>query len=447
MTKENVRRYIGAVGGSPDAWIDAAIDFAQDQPELRGIFWNRGAPEGLRLYIGKRAATWQYFSQRRDHGSRAHTFKTLGRYNRGHYFPGIPASGRGQHDAPPIHRAEWHMDYRAACNKATVERAGVIQGTPSVNPGAGPTFAQAFDGGYEIIEGRKPVKIEGYLQYLERQAQEAGKPPRWADKVGSLGRVYMVPKWGKYRLIEMSDAPNAVAEWCAGIKSATSANHISRIMRAMWRRVAKRDPNLQFDNYPTRAFEKRKERGEQKGMIVRDFAAWYETVKALPPVRHAYHLCNLLTGARPGELARTPWANVADDALTIGNAKTGNAIPIVLTPEICACLKMATDAVPDHKPDDLIFPGCESNLDRDKLPVRGHALRRTYRTFAHSLKVPDDIGNWLLGQAPEGVKAHYLLKWSMANNAAIVAAQHKISRAMMAALKAKPAVAKRKRAA
>jgi integrase len=184
-------------------------------------------------------------------------------------------------------------------------------------------------------------------------------------------------------------------------------------------------------------------------------------VKVLPPVDHAYHLMNLLTGARPGELARTPWQDNSPDAdtFTIGNAKMGNAIAIPTTPQIRACLKMAVDALPDHKTADLVFPGCWNNPARDKLPMRGHALRRTYRTFAHSLGIPDDIGDWLLGDAPEGIKAHYLIKWAMTNNKSIgqfrgdarnliviVEAQHKISREMMKALKSKP-VAKRKRAA
>ena len=479
MTRESKRRYIGAVGGNVDAWIDSAISFAADQPELRGIWWNKGAPEGLRLYLGKRTATWQYFSQRRDHGDRAHTFKTLGRYDRGFQASSItgarptPEYGsppdEGDEPGPPppnvkklrrtppighlgshpvLHRAEWHMSYQAACDAATVERAGVIKGAPSINPEAGPTFAQAFDGGYEIVEGRKSVKIEGYLQYLERKAKEAGKPPRWAAKVRSLGNVYMMPKWGKWRLIEMSEAPNFVDAWCTDIKSATSANHIARIMRAMWRRVAKRDRNLEIVAYPTRVYEKRKERSLRKGMPAKGFAAWYEVVQGLPsPVRRAYHLCNLLTGTRPGELARTTWQgnSVDGELLSLGNIKT-RLYAVHTTPEIRACLKAAADATPKHKPDDLIFPGCESNMDRDKLPIRGHALRRTYRTFAHSVKVQDQIGDWLLGDAPPGIRPSYLPQWLMEHNEAIIAAQHKISRAMMAALTAKPAV-KRKRAA
>ena len=181
------------------------------------VIWDKGVP-GLRLRIGKRAVTWQYFSQRRDHGDRAHTFKTLGRYDRGSRLTAVgggAALSLDSHDPgssnykdgprvppavyagaqPTVQRAPWHMSVDAAREAATVERAGVIKGTPSVNPEAGPTFSQAFDGGYQITEGRKSVKIDGYLQHLERQAKEAGKPARWAEKVRSLGRVYMTPQW------------------------------------------------------------------------------------------------------------------------------------------------------------------------------------------------------------------------------------------------------------
>jgi integrase len=459
MTQDK-RKYIGRVGDDPDHWIDAAIDFGG-----RGIYWDRQVA-GLRIYIGAHKVTWQFFSQRRDHGERAHTFETLGRYDRGYQADSIaggtfkalggtrrkdqaPAVYRGPE--PILKRAPWHMSVAAARDAATVKRAEAIKGTPAVNAQEGATFAQAFDGGYEISEKGKRVRIEGYLQYLERQAKEAGKPARWADKVRSLGKLYMTPKWGNYRMTELSEIPVRVAKWCReDIKSAVSANHVARIMRAMWRRAAKRDPRLILENFPTRAYEARKERGEQKGMTVEQFPAWFQAVQALPsPIHRAYHMVNLLTGARPGELARTTWDENSPDAdtLTIGDAKSRN-IAVPTTPEIRAELQIAADALPNHKPGDLIFPGCWNNPVKNgfnNLPCRGHALRRSYRTFAHSLEISDDIGDWLLGDAPEGVKAHYLLKWAMANNKAIVEAQHKISKAMMTALKAKPA--KQKRAA
>jgi len=445
------RKHIGKVRDSVDAWIDAKIDFAGDgdDPSQYGIYWHKGEPSGLRLYIGKRKVTWQYFRQSRDHGDRDHTFVTLGQYDRGRFF-GVVRNPSPTAE-PALHREPWHMSYSKACDAATVESAKIIRGEPTLNANETPTFAQAFDGGYELIEGkrRKPVKIEGYLQYLERQAREAGKPPRWADKVRSLGRCYMVPKWGKYRLSELADIPNEVAAWLTDdVKSATSANHIARVMRAMWRRIAKRDPRIKSDAYPTRAHEKKTERGQQKGMTVKQFAEWYEAVMALPtPVHRAYNLLNLLIGARPGELGRSVWGDNSPDAHTFtisDNAKMSNAIAVPTTPEIRAVLKMAHDANPDHKPTDLIFPGCVSNPDKNgfnDLPARGHALRRTYMTFAHNeCRVPTQFSQWLMGQAPEGIKANYLLKWAMDNGEAIKEAQHKISRKMWAALTGKKVV-------
>ena len=170
-------------------------------------------------------------------------------------------------------------------------------------------------------------------------------------------------------------------------------------------------------------------------------------------MHRAYHLCNLLTGTRPGELARTTWEGNSPDALLLdlGSIKS-RLYSVHTTPEIRDCLKVAADAFPKRKPTDLVFPGCYNNPTRDDIPKRGHALRRTYRSFAHSLKINDDLGHWLLGDAPEGIKPSYLPKWAMDHNDAIIEAQHKISKAMMAVLKAKPPkgakpATKRKRAA
>ena len=76
-------------------------------------------------------------------------------------------------------------------------------------------------------------------------------------------------------------------------------------------------------------------------------------------LRRTYHLTALLTGARPGELARTPLDDVDAKAytLTIGNSKAGNDIPIPLSPVIERALEMAATARPKRNKDNLIFPG------------------------------------------------------------------------------------------
>ncbi len=162
---------------------------------------------------------------------------------------------------------------------------------------------------------------------ISTPAKEAGKPPPGADKVRSLGKLYMTPKWGNHRMTELSEIPVRVAEWCReDIKSAVSANHVARIMRAMWRRTAKRDPRLKLENFPPAPTRHAKSAASKRAWLNR-FPVWFEAMKDLPPVHQAYHLVNLLTGARPGELARTPWDEDSPDAdtFTIGNAKTGNA--------------------------------------------------------------------------------------------------------------------------
>jgi hypothetical protein len=61
-------------------------------------------------------------------------------------------------------------------------------------------------------------------------------------------------------------------------------------------------------------------------------------------------------------------------------------------------------------------------------------LRRTYKTIAQNeCKIPEEIS---FGQVPEGMSQRYLLRWAMSSGKAIVEAQHKIPKAIMAALRA-----------
>jgi integrase len=183
------------------------------------------------------------------------------------------------------------------------------------------------------------------------------------------------------------------------------------------------------------------------------FVAWQKIDNA---TRRGYHLANLLTGARPGELARTRWRDFDAKAhvLTIGEAKAGNTIEIPTTPEIERAIKLAaTDSTivykshgrrfvhkktVSRKPDDFIFAGCQQiqHRHRTELPVMGHALRRTYKTIATDhCGVPDDISAALLGHVPEGMSQKYLIRWARMSGPASVEAQANISRMIMSALR------------
>jgi integrase len=404
-----------------DDRIDAAIDF-----ETRGIVWDKQVP-GLRLYIGKRKVSWQFYADTRDHGSKGHKFKTLGHYDRGGFASVVgggiapPAIVRNYTGPRPLlQRAEWHMSVDAARDQARINIGKKLEGTMPANARAGIKFEDAFT---------------DYCDYLERRAAAKGKPPRWARNVRQLGRQLILPKWSGWTLSGMSESPDKVADWIETIKSPTSANHCRRIVSALYRRRAKRDLSLNKANVPTAAAELRAAKRVQKGMAAKDFPAWYAAWKKIESKTHrSYHMVCLLTGARPGELARCRWQDIDQEVgtLTIGDAKAGNDIPVPLTAAINDALKLAADVAPDHKPGDSIFPGCAQAGHREELPARGHALRRTFKTIATTFcKVPDDVSAFLLGHVPEGMSQKYLLRWALSSGPAIREAQAKISREMV----------------
>ena len=174
-----------------------------------------------------------------------------------------------------------------------------------------------------------------------------------------------------------------------------------------------------------------------------DFPAWLEAWRELPPMRRAYHLCNLLTGRGQEKLAWTPWNNFdkRTRTLTIGNSKAGNDIPIPLSAAIARCLKLARDNDAERrqaKDSGLIFPGCEQAGGREKLPVRGHALRRTYKTIGTDLKISDELTAFLIGHIPEGMSAKYAMRRMLLEGPTLRGLQKQVSKRMMELLGCDP---------
>jgi integrase len=428
-----------------DSGIDARWDQNRDKPERFPFIVRDTEVKGFQIRVGRRKLTWQFEHERSDHGKRIYTCKTLGYYD--------PNAHVGRIFDP----APWHVDCEAARKAAIVIAGKLIEGTAPAAKRAGVKFAEAF---------------AAYVAYLEHKAGEHGKPARWAYNVQALGNKIMLPKWSNWTLGEMGERPDAVADWHKEVvrkHGATSANHCARIIRAMYRRRAGLDRTLNVAFLPTSGVRLAKEKGEQKGMMAAGFPAWFSAWSRIPnATRRGYHLAGLLTGARPGELARSRWRDFDAKAhiLTIGDAKAGNTIEIPTTPEIEAAIKLAaTDSKIIYKshgrefvhaktvrrsPDDFIFAGCQfiQARNRSELPAMGHALRRTYKTVATDhCGVPDDISAALLGHVPEGMSQKYLIRWARMSGPAIIEAQRKISKTIMALLKAKPASAKRQRAA
>jgi integrase len=151
-------------------------------------------------------------------------------------------------------------------------------------------------------------------------------------------------------------------------------------------------------------------------------------------VRRSFHLTNLLVAARPGELARTKWADLTETELRIGGGdlKMKNTVTVPLTPEIKAAIAIAGERGDN---DALIWPGC-TQASRDDLPATGMALRRTYKTTAASIGIDPDISQFLMGHAFENVSQGYIVRWVLQKGSAVVEAQHKISATITAYLHA-----------
>src|SRR5450631_2352158 len=167
--------------------------------------------------------------------------------------------------------------------------------------------------------------FSAYLEHLKAKAERNNKPARWHDNVKKLGDKIMLPKFGKWTLIELANNPDAVADWHVDVTKTNgpvSANHCARVVRAAYKRAGRRDISLPA-RLPTSAVEFNDETPSQKALDFKKFPAWLKAWRKIDSgTRQAYHLTELLTGTRPGELARLRWADVKHNErnLVIGEA-------------------------------------------------------------------------------------------------------------------------------
>jgi integrase len=392
-TKTHRRRYSKLT----DQYLEAIREFADDDTLLPVIVWDRDV-RGLFARVGKHRSTWVFKKEHRDHGERGATVKRLG------FHP-----------------------------EMSVARARVA--------------ARALDG--KIAAGRpQPGKrvavklndsLSEYLEHLEAKAAARGKPARWAHNVRHLARLLILPTFGKWSLIELSDElsddPAAVAKWHRQMTKdhgAVSADHAAKIVRAIYRRALKLDRTLP-QALPTSGVTFNPDvHGESTsgGLAPRDFPAWKRAVDRLPALRRSYYLVGLLTGTRPGELARLKWSDVIprERVLVIKGAKAGGDIRIALSVPIVQALKIARGARGEGSGDLVFGRSANRNADRDNLSAYGNQLRRTYRTIVATMGIDELTAHFLMGHRPPGVSARYVVKLQAASGGAIREAQRRVSR-------------------
>jgi integrase len=368
--------------------------------EFRGLVPD-SIVQGLFIYLGVHRTSWIYKKWSRTKGRRTSTEQTIG------HWPALSVP---------------------AARKEALKIAGEFaSGTAVASKKDAVTFKAAF---------------EAYVEYLKKKAAEKGKPARWAYNVEKLGKI-MLPTFGHWTLAELANRPDIVADWHAETvkkHGQTSADHCARIIRAMYKRQAKRDISLPA-RLPTSAVEFKQYQPSQVALDFKDYPKWREAWdKIEKPVHRGYHLFCLLTGARPGEAAGIKLNDIDTDGrmFVIRNAKAGADIHLPVTPEIAMAIALAVNAdmKPHHEVEetDLVFPGCRQISQRSELPIRGQALRHSYRTICADLKIDDLISHFLLGHAPEGISQAYVAKLILQNGPAMRDAQERISKRIFSLL-------------
>ena len=372
-----------------DASVEALREF-----EFSGLFWDT-VVHGLCVRLGKRKTSWTFHKEHRTHGRRGVTFKTLGTF---------PA-----------------MNVADARREASILAGRVAE--KKIEPGKRKAL-------------RLGVALDDYLKFLRAKSIRKGKPARHAANVEKLRRQFF-DEWEKWPLADLANNPMMVREWherATREAGPISANRAAEVLRACYRHARKLNRALPPD-LPTSGIVFNAETPSQRGLAFKDFPKWcmaWEKIES--PIRRAYHLTELLTGTRPGELARMKWTDVRPKSrsLVIGKAKAGFDITIPLSVPIARALKLARDNADEGE--ELVFPGCAQVGHRDALPARGNMLRHTFRTVAADLGIDELLAHFLLGHAPEGISQKYIARMILTSGPALRAAQRTISRRIIALL-------------
>lgn len=266
---------------------------------------------------------------------------------------------------------------------------------------------------------------------------------RWRLEAERFYRKHL-SHWANRSLASLSAAPDEVVEWHRRVTKESgpwAANHSGRLLRAIYNRRLESDRSLP-PMLPTSGLKRRwnPQPRRDAAMPFDQFPTWAKQVDAVAesnPIRAAYHRLCMLTGTRPGELARLRREDVNLDAheITIGHTKTGLDLTIPTSPEIEEQLKLAMDAsdkLTEGTP--WVFAaikGASGHLahwrEKEGLTWQGNAGRHTFRTVAASLGADEINIRLLQGHALSGISQGYITR-QLLTGTSLRAWQLKISR-------------------
>jgi len=348
---------------------------------------------GLQCRVGRHRATWMLYHDDRRHQRRRITTKRLG------FFPAMRTA--------------------EARDEALIERGKIAAG----DNGPGKKEAIKVD-----------VSVTEYIARLERNAAKKGKAALWAKNVRSIVNKHIKPQWGSWTLADLATHPGAVSDWHRDVTDKSGpvvANQACKVLRAAYKRSARRDVSLPQRD-PCSDVEYNPEKRSQNALDYPDYPKWRKAWEKIEsPTRRAYQMIGLLSGCRPGELAKLKWTDVLprNRCFVIRAAKADNDVRVPMSAAIARAFKLARDAGIESE---WVFParagGHIAKFDVDGLPAWGMMYRRGWRTIAADLGVDELIAHFCLGHIPSGISRGYVNKMILSSGSAMRSAQRRVSR-------------------
>lgn len=265
---------------------------------------------------------------------------------------------------------------------------------------------------------------ERYLAaHLRRKNRSEKTIEHYTDHVERL-----MTAWLDTPLSDLGNEPRLVADRHTEITEANGpamANGAMRSLRAIYNHARKTCRKLPAEN-PTFAVDWNPERRRDTALGVRELAAWFEQLAAMPnPVRREFHLLTLLSGSRPDALKKVALADIdlAGRVLHLRKPKGGELkafdIPLsrAMLESILRVRRLAAVIYPDAArvwlfPSDAPSGHLEEHKeDREKdLSHWGNDLRQSYRTLGQAAGLSDVDMHLLMNHSLPGVNAGYITR-------------------------------------
>jgi integrase len=355
---------------------------------------------GFFLVVGKRSKTYTAAADATIDGCRQSSRETFGRAG----DPDVTAAG--------ARRAakDWITGVQAKSRMREPQQSKCI------------TLAEAFKEHRRrcVTRGRQPATLYHYDRTM-------------AGALGSLAN--------KTLDAISSDLP-ALVRWFTSVsesKGEATANGARALLSASWNSARRLDPKLPPN--PIIALDKHAYRESPRGMSLDDISGWAAQLREVEnPVRRELHLMTLLTGSRPDALTKARWEHVDTRRRVLhipepkGGAKKAFDVPLSRA-MIRSLVRVRRAGLFLFGKCEWIFPADSSSghiqnwtEDRATLSQWGRDLRKTFRTIAAELEVPELFSMALMNHSTSGVHNRYIAKGKLSR--ALREAQEGISRAI-----------------